>query len=121
MKKRVLIEGAFRDVGISDNEFDIEPDWMRDALAILDAVASEWVVFGIGNGWVHSPDPDLASIDVEINLPAVSGNAMRLELAKRLSLQFGRPVSQDLQRSLSQSKRAMITHHSKTVDIRRPK
>lgn len=91
--KRQLVGSAFSEIGIGSWEFDLQPDEIQDAINRLDSMMALWSSQGIRIGYNStSNDPD-----TESGVPDVALEAIRTNLALRLSPSFSRtpnPITQ---------------------------
>lgn len=87
--KREIVGSAFAELGIGNWEFDLQPDEIQDAVNRLDAMMARWSSEGVRIGYNGtSNDPDTDS-----GVPDVALEAIRCNLALRLSPSFGRQVN----------------------------
>ena len=93
--KRQFVTGAFTEIGLGTNEFDIGPDYLQIGLVRLDRMIAEWNGKGIRLGYPLPSSPENSDLDEETRVPDVSNEAIVTNLAIRLAPVIGKSISPD--------------------------
>jgi hypothetical protein len=88
--KRQFVEGALAEIGLSNYQFDVEPQQQELCLRRLDSMMAEWNSIGIRIGYPIPGSPENSDLDAETNVPDAANNAIETNLALRISPIFGR-------------------------------
>lgn len=90
--KRALILQAYRELGFTSYDFDLEPEQLQDALASLDGMMSTWSMRGLNLGYF----PNTADINADAGTDPAADQAIALNLAMRLAPGKGKTPSREL-------------------------
>lgn len=96
--KRLIINEALDEIGISSYDFDSTAYNLQTALRRLDSMMAIWIDLSI----IFEPDPypyftdvTLSDLDQDTNAPGEAISAMFLNLAVRLAPGYGKSVSRE--------------------------
>lgn len=107
--KRQICTQAFTEIAISGDEFDLDPSQLQTALARLDGMIAAWEGQGLRTGYAL-PDPLLGSeLDDDSGVPDTLYETLYTNLAIRLSVIFGKQLSQDTRNNAKQGYDALAT------------
>lgn len=111
--KKQLIDKAFKKIGKNPDVVDIEDEEYFDALMTLEAMMNEWYDLNIAVGWTSPSAPVLADIDTVSNLPPRAIRAVWLNLADKISGEYGKPLSIRDSRDAARSYKTLLAHYNK--------
>jgi hypothetical protein len=93
--KRQFVSGAFEEIGLASNNFDLQPEDLQTALRRLDAMMAEWAGKGIYLGYPVPASPEDSDLDDESNAPYYANEAIITNLALRIAPSYGKQMQQD--------------------------
>ena len=91
--KRLIIDQALEEIGVSSYDFDSTPHNLQTALRQLDSMLAVWIGVGIvftPDAYPYFTDPTLSDLDQDTNAPGEAIEAMYLNLAVRLAPSYGK-------------------------------
>lgn len=116
MTKGELVSAALNEIGISDYEFDIDPEQITAGIRRMDAMLAQWSSRGVVLSY---PFGELDG-SVDSNVPDTAEEAVITNLAIRLAPSYGKTVSQEVLASAREAKTALFAFSTRPRSIRFP-
>ncbi len=91
--KRDVVNGAYQELGLDPDQFDLPPSLLETGRKRLDAMMGEWGRKGIRVGYPIPGSPGDGALDDETNLPDSAWEAVIANLAVRLAPGRGKTIS----------------------------
>jgi hypothetical protein len=101
--KRQIINEAFSELGLSDYEFDLEPEQLQGALRKLDSMIAVWNNLGVGINYTLPYNQSTSDIDQDSMIPDYANQAVYTNLAISIAPSFGKTPSTETKKSAKQS------------------
>lgn len=109
------VKRAFSIIGEHADETDIESSEANDALDIFNDMMAEWELAGANLGF--APVKSLAD---EVRIPRGARKAVKYNLAALIGVEFEIPITQDVARAASSSKRMMMAIYKRPLSVAYP-
>ena len=90
--KNQFVLAAFDELGLSQQEFDLQPEDMQSAMRRLDAMMAEWNGEGIRLAYPIPGSPEDSALDEETLVPDSANEAIITNLAIRIAPSRGKMV-----------------------------
>lgn len=89
MNKRYFVQQAYNELGVTEWQYDLQPDEIQAAISRMDAMVASWTTRGITLGYnMTSTDPD-----AESGVPQAAETAVILSLAAQIAPSIGKNLN----------------------------
>ena len=118
--KRQFVMGAFEEIRLGTDEFDIGPEYLQMALKRLDRMMSEWNAKGLRLSYPIPANPENSDLDEETQVPDSSNEAIVTNLAIRIASMIGKTLSQDAKFIAKQGYNTLLSIAAMPAEMRLP-
>ena len=110
--KRQLVEGAFAEIGMDPEEFDLPASLLQHGLRALDRMMATWNTKGIRLAYFLPSTPEASDLDTESGIPDSAWEAVVANLALRIAPSRGKTPSRETKVAAKTALNALMIHSS---------